>query len=66
VWDVADLAPGEGGTITITAALDRTFGGVLTNRAAIANAIGEARNGDNTDVWATSVKHRVYLPLVLR
>jgi uncharacterized repeat protein (TIGR01451 family) len=67
VWDVADLAPGEGGVITITTAISPTFfSDSFTNTATIATATVESNPDNNTAsaVVAVDVK-RCYLPIVL-
>ncbi len=67
VWDVADLAPGAGGRITITAVLSPTYEGPLTNTVTIATATSEATRDNNTATVVTWVqRYRLYLPLVLR
>lgn len=47
-WDVAGLAAGEGGVITITAVASSTFEGVLTNTATIATTAVETDSTNNT------------------
>jgi uncharacterized repeat protein (TIGR01451 family) len=69
-WDVDDLAPGEGGIITITGRLSDALppGHVFTNTAAIASA-GDTQLQDNTSAaWVVIAvsDYRVCLPLVLR
>ena len=69
VWQVQDLAPGEGGVITITGVLSSTGlpAGVFTNTAAIASTAVDTDIGNNTDGAAITVSGtKVYLPLVLR
>ncbi len=66
VWDAGDLLPGEGGVITITAELDPSFSGPLTNTASIASSTVEPRQADNAAVHVTWVPYRVYLPLALK
>lgn len=57
VWDVADLAPGEGGLITITGVLsDSLSAGVFTNTATISTTLMEAdlsNNCDNASITVT-------------
>jgi len=70
-WDVADLAPGASGKITITAVVSSTFSGVLTNTAYIASATYEQNLDNNiagpvlTQVKAPN-QPKIYLPLVLK
>jgi uncharacterized repeat protein (TIGR01451 family) len=71
VWDVEDLAEGEGGLITITAILDPTAAGVITNSATIATSAWETDTQNNaTDPLITDVDRPVggttYLPIVGR
>lgn len=66
VWDVADLAQGEGGVVTITAVPDVNFVGTLTNTAGITTSSGEVEQGNNSATWVTWVRWEVYLPVVLR
>jgi uncharacterized repeat protein (TIGR01451 family) len=70
VWDVADLAAGEGGTITITAIVSTGLGSTtLTNTATIESTGVERDAADNVDtaemIVVRDVRH-TYLPLVLR
>lgn len=48
VWDVEDLASGAGGVITLTAMVDPSFSGLLTNTASIATAIAEPNLANNS------------------
>jgi uncharacterized repeat protein (TIGR01451 family) len=67
VWDVADLAPGAGGTLTVTAHLTPTATGVFTNTARIATAAPELLIADNhAHVTTAVVWHTLYLPLVTK
>ena len=66
VWDAGELLPGEGGVITITAALDAAFSGPLTNTATIATSAIEPRQADNAAIQVTRVLYRAYLPLMLK
>jgi uncharacterized repeat protein (TIGR01451 family) len=67
VWDVADLAPGAGGTLTLTARLTTTATGVFTNTARIATAAPELSAADNrAHVTTAVVWHTLYLPLVTK
>jgi len=54
VWDVQDLAPGEGGVVTITGLLGAMQAGVFTNTATIA-ATGELTPTSNTDAVTATV-----------
>jgi uncharacterized repeat protein (TIGR01451 family) len=47
VWDVADLSPGAGGAITITATVDPGFSGALANTAQIETATSEPNLANN-------------------
>jgi len=68
VWDVADLAPGAGGVLTITATVDAAYTGALTNTASIATSSFESDADHNSDQLVTQItrSYRVYLPLVIR
>jgi uncharacterized repeat protein (TIGR01451 family) len=59
VWDVADLAPGEGGVITLTGTLAEPLAaGIFTNTAQIACAEAEGdetNNSDDADVTVENV-----------
>jgi uncharacterized repeat protein (TIGR01451 family) len=55
VWDVADLASGKGGVITITAVVDRQFTGTLANTAVIATMALEADTVNNAGAVSTNV-----------
>jgi uncharacterized repeat protein (TIGR01451 family) len=67
VWDIADLAPGAGGTLTLTARLTTTATGVFTNTARIATAAPELSAADNrAHVTTAVVWHTLYLPLVTK
>ncbi|MFM8322265.1 MAG: C25 family cysteine peptidase [Chloroflexota bacterium] len=64
-WDVADLAPGAQGVITLTIRPDASYLGVYTNTAAIA-ALGEleTRLDDNQAGAGLRYRHH-FLPLVV-
>ena len=47
-WEVFDLAPGEGGVLTITAVVSATYTGLLTNTATIATTIFDSDIDNNT------------------
>lgn len=64
VWDVADLAQGEGGVVTITAVLDENFTDALTNTATITTSSGEVQQSNNSATWVTWVRWEVYLPII--
>lgn len=67
VWDVADLPPGGGGVITVTAPVDFDFEGPLSNTVSIATTASEATTSNNHSAAALDVAwNRVYLPAVLR
>jgi len=58
VWDVADLAPGEGGIITLTGTLDEPLAaGVFTNTAQIACAETESDETNNTSAAGVTVQN---------
>jgi uncharacterized repeat protein (TIGR01451 family) len=58
VWDVADLAPGQGGIITLTGALAEPLAaGVFTNTAQIAYAGAEDDETNNTDKAGLTVQN---------
>lgn len=68
-WNVADLAPGEGGVVIITATISRGFSGALTNTARIQSNTREATPADNEARLVTQVapaRYKVYLPVVHR
>jgi uncharacterized repeat protein (TIGR01451 family) len=64
-WQVADLLPGEGGVITITAQVSSTAGGSVTNEALIAGWPDRNASNDQAEV-TVEMGAIVYLPLVLR
>jgi len=67
-WNVGDLAPTTGGTITITGVLgpEPTPGGVLTNTATITGTVdAEPRNNASSALLAVDV-WRLYVPLVVK
>jgi uncharacterized repeat protein (TIGR01451 family) len=67
VWDVADLAAGDGGTITVTAAISPTVIGAVTNTATIATSALDRTAGNNVaSVKTDIIRHHVYLPLVTK
>jgi len=47
VWDVADLAAGEGGVITVTATVDRSFVGWFSHTVTIGTTTGETDASNN-------------------
>jgi len=47
-WEVFNLAPGEGGVLTISAIVSPTFTGLLTNTATIATTIFDSDISNNT------------------
>lgn len=71
VWRVQNLAPGEGGVITITAVLSAGLpaGHTFTSTVNIATTALDSDPADNSAVAAVTVnvnvKRRIYLPLVL-
>jgi uncharacterized repeat protein (TIGR01451 family) len=71
VWNVVDLPPGAGGTITITAAADASFllnhTAALTNTATIRSASPERDLGNNrASATLLSGFSNLYLPLIRR
>jgi uncharacterized repeat protein (TIGR01451 family) len=52
-WDVADLGPGDGGVITITATVDEGYAGVIVNTATV-NTTARESQVDNNTAAATS------------
>jgi uncharacterized repeat protein (TIGR01451 family) len=70
VWAVADLAPGEGGAITIVGVVSPSVSGVfsLTNRVVIATTGEDWDAGNNVAHVSSTVdgRHKAYLPLVVR
>jgi len=78
VWQVAELAPGAGGVITITGIISPSLGGVfsLTNQAVI-GVVSDTYYADENPLNDVAVVHnrvghsgptpnRVYLPAILR
>jgi uncharacterized repeat protein (TIGR01451 family) len=58
VWDVGDLAPGEGGVITITGVLSQGLAaGSFTNTATIATTSVEANTANNSDGAGVTVQN---------
>jgi uncharacterized repeat protein (TIGR01451 family) len=68
VWDVENLAAGEGGIITITAAISPTFlSDTFSNTVTIATTSVESNLDNNTaTATITMAIHRYYSPIVLR
>ncbi len=67
-WDVADLAAGEGGVITITAVVSPTLGDApILNAATIAAATVETNTANNSSIARIIAKpHTLYLPFIIR
>ncbi len=66
-WEVFNLAPGAGGTLTVSVVINPTYTGWLTNSVTIAATVPEMVTLNNTSVAQTLVKpHIIYLPLVMR
>ena len=67
VWDVADLAAGDGGTITVTAAISPTVSGFVTNTATIATSALERTTKNNlSSVKTDIIRYHIYLPVLTR
>ncbi len=69
-WQVADLAPGEEGTIVITGIVDPSWtgGGVLVSTAVIA-ADADSFNGNNSAEAALTVENTaftIFLPIIIK
>ncbi len=66
-WEVFNLAPGAGGTLTVSVVINPTYTGWLTNTVTIATTAPEAVTINNTSVaWTLVTPHIIYLPLVMR
>ena len=66
-WERYDLAPGDGGTLTVAVTISPTFAGWMTNTATIAMSLPELNLTNNESVVRTRVVlHKVYLPLVMK
>ncbi len=71
-WEVFNLAPNTGGTLTVSIVIDPTFTGWLTNTATIATTTPEAATDNNVSTAWTQVvslpvtTHYIYLPLIMR
>lgn len=71
-WEVFNLAPNAGGTLTVSVVISPTFTGWLTNTVTIATTAPELVTDNNTGVAWTQVLsppvvwHYLYLPLVMR
>ena len=63
-WVLPDLAPGEGGAITITARLAPRLIGTLHNRAEISTASPEASLANNVALLDTYVWGALHLPIL--
>ncbi len=63
IWDVADLAPGLGGTITITAQINQPLEGFLNNTAWI-SAFGQ--DPDQPSESASAGVGQLFLPFAIR
>jgi uncharacterized repeat protein (TIGR01451 family) len=68
VWDVADLAAGEGGTITITVVVSPTLvDAPITNTATITATVGETDTANNSStVRIVAEPYIYYLPVVTK
>ena len=67
VWAAGDLAPGEGGVITITGAIRSPLaGGTFTNNATIGTTAADGNTTNNSDAAGVLVGHRIFLPVVGR
>ena len=68
VWDVADLMPDAGGTVTVVGVIGPSlYTGPLTNVVTISTGAVDIYEGNNTaGVTVMLAPHRVYLPLTLR
>jgi hypothetical protein len=68
-WQVADLAPGAGGAITVTGVIEPevSLATVIRNTASITSTTLEADGADNASDVATTVTvaHPIYLPLIV-
>lgn len=71
-WEVFNLAPNAGGTLTVSVIISPTFTGWLTNTATIATTAPEVVVDNNASALRTQVAsppvtwHYLYLPLVMR
>jgi uncharacterized repeat protein (TIGR01451 family) len=68
-WEVQDLAPGEGGVITISGYIAQNVNGgpTLVNTATIVSTAVDSEMGDNASRAALTVYDSfIYLPLVLK
>lgn len=63
-WSLPDLAPGEGGVITVTARLAPRFIGALRNRAEISASSPEASHANNVALLDTFVWGVLRLPIL--
>lgn len=66
VWDVADLPPDSGGTITISATVNPAFYGNFDNTASIETSSVERDTSNNSANIRSLVPQRVYLPFTKR
>ncbi len=71
-WEVFNLAPNAGGTLTVSVVISPTFTGWLTNTATIATTAPEVMVANNMSTAYTLVEapppawYHLYLPLVMR
>ncbi len=67
-WQVGDLAPNEGGRITLTARLsaDLPTNHVITNTAAITGTRPEITTANNINAVVVSRIEKIYLPVILK
>jgi uncharacterized repeat protein (TIGR01451 family) len=67
-WQVADLAPGEGGIITVTGVVSPSLpqGYDLSNTVTITASVLDGDPSNNRSTARATTWFRVYLPLVLR
>ena len=66
-WEVFNLAPGAGSTLTVSVIIGSQFTGWLTNTVTISTTTPETVTLNNTSVaWTLVTPHIIYLPLVMR
>ncbi len=66
-WEIFNLAPNAGGTLTVSVIISPTFTGWLTNTVTIATTAPEIYVNNNVNAaWTLVGPHLIYLPLVMR
>ena len=66
IWDVADMAQGQGGQITITARVAMDFHGWVNNVVTIASPGDVTASQDRRAAWLREVFYQLWMPMVYK